>query len=306
MKLQKIYSLLAILIASLFVFTACDDTGTDPVDVVGTPVPTKVTNLMAGCVDASSIVITWDEHAQKDSTWFKDFEITVSKEGGSVPEKYEVGKGLSQFVFKGAKEGVIYTFTIAGRNTGDTLGPVATIKWATAGQYTKTMNETNIMLYVSTSSKGSGLQFYNEAGEGPKVVTVANQKDWNLGLYTTGNVLRLGSASALGYATVTSPADAEITNLIEVDTDDLGSIVFSKSFDEYAFSKKKVDLNDDPIAKNATKGVCFLARTLDKKHYVKVVVLKKNGSFLQGSGENAGVQMYISYQRESGVPYAKR
>jgi len=309
MKPQKFYSLLATLIISLFVFTACEDTGTDPVDPANTPIPTKVTNLMAGCADASTIVVTWDAHNQKDSTWFKDFKLTVLKEGATEPEVFEVEKTATQFDFKKAEEGVVYTFTIAGRNQGDTLGSAATIRWATAGQYDKTMNNSNIIVYVSESDKGSGLQMYNEAGEGPKVITVANQKDWNLGLYTTNNTLKFGSASALGYSSVKDPADAEITGLFDVDTDILGSIVFGKPFDdasEYTFSKKTIDLQNDPIAVNATKGVCLIARTLDKKHYAKIVILKKDGNFLQGSDKNKGVQLYISYQHKENTPYAKR
>ncbi|MPM94065.1 hypothetical protein SDC9_141208 [bioreactor metagenome] len=78
--------------------------------------------------------------------------------------------------------------------------------------------------------------------------------------------------------------------------------MLEKDLSKYTFSKKTIDL-----AKSTnSKGVVFFARTGSgaTANYAKVVIIKKGNSFLQGTGDNVYVQVYISYQTAAGVPYA--
>lgn len=306
MNLKKLSSILAVLLLSFFVFTSCDDTN-NPL-IPDENLPTKITGLAAGCVNETTIFLMWDEHINNSEPWFKDLLLTVKAEGADSATEYVLPKNATEFSFNTATEGVVYTFTIVGRNTDDEYSKanIATIQWGTAAQFKKNDNDADIKVYGSNSDFGSGLELYNAAGEAPKVWRVVSQENWNLGLTTTGSKVLFGSASALGYVNVKTPADAEITDLFDVDIDVLGNVVFEDSPATFSYSKKTIDLLNNEIAKKATKGVCFFARTLDKKHYAKIIILKKGGKFLQGSGDDQYVQLYISYQRESNVPFAKR
>ncbi|MGI6370568.1 MAG: fibronectin type III domain-containing protein [Ignavibacteria bacterium] len=306
MNLRKLYSILAVIVLTLFVFTSCDPIEDDPITPSGTEIPIKANDLMGGCVNETTLVFTWT-HSQKDSTWFKDYIVTIKEEGADLFAVTDtISKSMTQYTFNEAKEGVVYEFTIAGRNIDNKVGAKATFKWATASQFKKNDTESDIRVYGSASAYGSGLELFNTAGGAPKIWKIANEANWNLGLFARDGKVLFGSASALGYTQVKNPADAEITGLMNVDLENLGNLVVDTSLDKFAYSKKSIDLVNDPIAKKAEKGVIFFARTLDKKHYAKVLVLKKAGNFLQGSGDNVFVQVYISYQKAENVPYAKR
>ena len=307
MNLKKLHGILAVLLLSLFVFTACEETEDGPLNPSTSNYPTAVTGLAAGCADENTIIFAWDEHNQNAESWFKDFLITIRAEGSIDSTTVVLAKTATEYKFENAVEGTIYNFSIVGRNDDNEYrtSSIATIQWATASQFKKNDNNADIKVYGSSSDFGSGLQLYNEDGEAPKVWKIASQANWNLGLSTKNNQVKFGSASALGYSNLTTCADAEITSLFNVDVDKLGDVVFEEKPATFTYSKKTIDLLNDPIAVKATKGVMFFVRTLDKKHYAKILILKKNGSFLQGSGDDQYVQVYVSYQKVENVPFAK-
>ena len=99
---------------------------------------------------------------------------------------------------------------------------------------------------------------------------------------------------------------AAITQLMDFDSGSLTDLLLDGSLQGMDFQQRVINLNTDPKAQAASKGVVFFAKTKDN-HYVKVVVLKKGGVYVQdNAGSNPYVELLISYQRRQNVPYAKQ
>ncbi len=307
MKFLKINSLLAMLVLSFFMFTACED-DPNPIEPEGTPLPAKVKNLNGAGISATEIKINWGK-ADADSSWFKDYIITV-KEGETVVKTDTIAKTLTTYTFNAATIEKVYAISVLGRNTNDSSNAAntATFTWATSKQYDKNYNESNITVYANTSSTyGSGLELSSTSEDGyPKTWKLDNYTKWNLAFAKTG--IKIGSASEAGYAGSGTPADAFITPLETWDGNALNDGPFqTSSLESKSWSKKLIDLENDPIATNATKGVCFYARVGEgaSAHYAKVIVLKEGGKFVQGSAPDTYLHLKVSYQTAAGVPYAK-
>jgi hypothetical protein len=197
----------------------------------------------------------------------------------------------------GAVSGTEFTFTVTAVNAIGSSTPVS-ITWATALHFTKNDNNDLIKVYGSSSDYGSGLILYDAAGEAPKIAKIASAANWNLGLFTKDSKIIFGSANTLGYSG-TFTNSATITDPVDVDTDDLNGLLMDKNLSNLTFGSKTIDLKTN----TNSKGIVFFAKA--GTHYAKVIILKKDGSFLQDAGTNEYVQVYVSYQSKDNVPYAK-
>ncbi|MFW5702217.1 MAG: hypothetical protein ACOCX7_04650, partial [Bacteroidota bacterium] len=169
-------------------------------------------------------------------------------------------------------------------------------------------------VYEYTSDFGSGLDLFyyeNESTMGPRVLTVGDKADWNLGIDTRDGEILVMPASEISYATSEpDPTDeTEINNMFYV-ADALNAVLDSaalNTFGDYS-PTQTFDLNADYI--DPDHGVVLLVRSRassdDEWSYSKVLIKRApNGGWLQGTGDNEYLEMVISFQRTPGVPYAK-
>lgn len=303
MNLKKICSYLAMLAFSVFMLTACGDDEEDPPLTPENPTPKPVTELYAGSTSETSIRVEWTHSTSVDSTWFGNYRMIVEDMTTSKLDSTVIVKGQSYYDRTNAVNGTTYKFTIEAVSDSGKVSTPASISWATSKFFEKNDNSADIKVYGSKSQFGSGLELYGD-GNAPTIHKVANGSKWNLGLYTTGGVIKFGSASALGYTTVTNPADAEITAIqSSIDTNKLESTLLNGDLTGFTFSKQALDLTSAP-ATSKEHGITFFVKV--GNNYARVIVLKKNGSYLQDAGSNDEyVQVLVSYQTKSGVPYAK-
>jgi hypothetical protein len=316
MNLKKFSSYLAMIAISLLMFTACGEDDTDGPVIVDplNPTPAPVTRLFAGTTDETTIYLQWTHSASFDSTWFGKYIViaknmtTQAIDTNDVPASNSVEtQNTIYFEYDDATNGTIYDFTILAVSDSGVTSTPETISWATSKFFETNDNGAEIKIYGSDSDFGSGLQLYGD-GLAPTIWKVADQAKWNLGLTTAGGVIKFGSASMLGYSTVTSPADAAISQIMETtDVETLDQLILNGDISGENFEKRVIDLTASNVT-SKQNSITFFVRTgtAGNYNYARVMILKSNGSFLQDAGEdNEFVQVYVSYQTATGVPYAK-
>lgn len=308
MKSFKLTSLFALIIAGMFLFTACEET-TKPVDPVK-PKPEAPKNLKATSLDASKIKLLWEASSSESDTLFLNYYLEITAVGGGAPlAPIEIDKNNKPFIVSGLNEGTVYTFKLFAKNKNGELSTNSTqVSWSPATRFIHNENDDPIQVFETASSFGSGLDLYNPATGKPRGLKVASGADWDLGLYTTGGVLQFGSASQLPYNYTGTPAPTDIS-INYFDAASLDEVYDSEALNatKHTYNPLVIDLNTDVTV---TKGLVLLVRKMepgnDKFTYAKVFIKKQNGQFLQGASDNRFLLIEVSYQKTAGVPYAKK
>lgn len=296
MKKFKILSLA--LIFAAFVFNACEDSSTDPIDdpIVA---PNAPTNMMASSKSATSVNLKWTASTSESSDDFCCYVLNVT--GGATVAPIEVTKGQTTYTVQGLEEGTVYTFSLKAKNTDGSLSAAATINWSPASRFEENENGDPIKIYESASDFGSGLVVYDKDSKLPRSAKVSDGKYWTLGLYTKDNQILLGSPTLLSYSYGSAPSVTEIADVITGITS-LDDIYDSQALTSKTFSAKTIDLT------NYNSNIAFVIRYKlegnTEYNYAKVLVKYVNGSFLQGTADNRYVEFILSFQTKTGVPYA--
>lgn len=297
---MKLFKMMTVMIMLGFVLIACDET-TDPVD--DTPRPNAPSNAQATSISSTSIKVKWDASTSETDPLFVGYRVYVSP-GGFQP--MDVTKEQNPIVIDGLTEdGTTYTVQIeAVFSNGEVSVNAATVQWAPASRFTEDYYEDPIQLYGSSSQWGSGLDMYNTEDAAPKTLKVADGDKWNLGLYTKNNEIIFGSASEFisgdrTYSFASDPMVTEIADVIVASSFD--EIYDSQALNTKNFSAKLIDLSQ------YQSDIIMIVR---EKHadgtynYAKVLVKRDTGGWLQGSGNDVYVEVEISYQMDTGTPYA--
>jgi len=307
------FAMLTVALLTVFVFTACEDNPvvkpppTDPDTIKVLPVGT----ISAGQTDDDAITFQWTASPSSDSSWFRGYQIILTNQQGNVGYDSTHGKDILSIKLGGLDVATTYTFKVVaiGTNPGDNQEVKSTakeIKWGLATHFIKNDNNAPIKVYVKESSSyGSGLNLYS-VYEAPSTWKVASGANWNLALGSKSELI-FGTASSVAskvsYNLTGTPADAEITDPIDWDTDNLADLKLSQDLSTFTYSKKYIDLNSS-VATSKLKGLVFFAKL--NNHYAKIIVVKKDGKYLQDeTSSDPYVQVLVSYQKRAGVPYAK-
>ncbi len=293
MKKFNITASLMLLVFALFL-GSCSDNTTNPVDTK----PATVKGLKATSLDSTTIRLLWTEPT--DSYTGYTLDITP----GSIPQK-TLAKGVTTTDVSGLIEGTVYTFKLKAVN-GTASSDSVTILWSPATRFINNINDAVIWVYESSSTLGSGLQFYNTAGNAPKVLTVGSGSNWNFGLFTKKkDSVEVGSPSAFTYTYGGTPKITEIcTNYFE--TNDLNSVFDSQALNADPAKFYEMSVNLDEL--KTTSGVVLICRTKENGsdwNYAKVLIKKTGGAFLQGTDPNRYIEVQVSYQKVVNKPYAK-
>lgn len=292
------------------------------VDITIGDVPQAIGAVEATSVDATTISVLF-EASPSDGTnglryyWTLKQDGTVVSIDGVAQEDMEIPGNGNEFYtvdITGLTEGEEYTFEVYAKFDNTNMTEVKSVTWSPASRYELTVNDSEIEVYESSSSLGSGLDLYYKedvAGtifEGPQVLTVGVADDWNLGLKTEGDLL-FGSASLLNYNFTGTPNDAEICNL-HFAGGDLDAAFNDLPFNDetYTWSKKMFDLEAEFSDAQYDNGVIIIVRVMEPNstayNYAKVLLRKVGGEWLQGSSPDRYIDCRVSYQRVAGVPYA--
>lgn len=273
---------------------------------VGPENPASPTKLRATSINNTTVRIAWDAAPNEDWSIFKDYVLEISP-GAFAP--ISIPKNQKQYDVDNLTDGIEYTFTLYSRYSNDkeSLTPIM-VKWSPAHRYTE-VNQQEIKVYVTESVNfGSGLDLYDETNDGPQVLKIASSDLWDLGLYTTGGVLKFGPARGLPYNYSKLPTKTEISDIF-IPANSLDSFLDSLSMDKKLdYSETPYDLENEVDVQGFT-GVIFLVRVQNqsgKWNYAKVFVKKVGGSWLQGTAPDRYIEVVVSYQKTADVPYAKK
>lgn len=303
MKFKSIFWLASFLLA-FWVFSACEEnsTTTEPNPTVAGPDSMKATSL-----NETTVRLRWKLSPDESKTYFKDYVLYISP-GAFAPRI--IPKGTNTIDVTGLSDGTVYTFELRARNVDDkeSVGS-AKIQWSPAYRFTKNINDEAIRVYETASQFGSGLQLYDPNSGKPRTLKVASGEFWNLGVYTKGEA-RLYTANYIAsnnlYNFPTSPS-----YITEISEDIFLTNTLDNVFDSQALNARNFSTNyyidlADPDYKN---GIVIIVRTkapgATDWNYAKVLIKPGPNGLLQGTPDNRYIECEISYQKKTGVPYAK-
>lgn len=290
-SMLKINALLLALFAVVMV--GCN-TNEDPVNPGTTPNPPS--GLMATSVNATTVGLKWTAPTNPAAT---SYEVTATPTNGGT----SVVKTFTTPV--GSVDGLVanteYTFTVKSLNGTAKSTTGAVIKWAGATRYT-----TNITLYETASSNGSGLEFPSTGG-----LRVAEGGRWDICL-DTRNVddkpsFDIGSPTKSSYTDSTNKfpngAPARITSIGKM----WGNVASLDNVYESVDLSQADVLKEGLITFNTADAAgapfAFVVKTASG-NFAKVLVKASNGKLLQGTSPNRYVDLEISYQSGANLPYA--
>lgn len=307
MKLTKLFSIFALMIALGFGLNSCEEdaTSVEPVVIAKLAAPT---DLMATSNNETSVILKWTPSVDQGDANFKGYEITVD---GAVQSTGTTGI-KNPITIPGLSAGE-HTFTVrtlsadTSKKAHSVVTANTTIKWAPAWRFT---NEQKIRFYSSANTtNGSGLVLFDEDEKFPYNLTVKDLNLWTLGISDkTEGILKFGPAKALDY---TNGTGKELKNVViskaYFAADSLNEMFDSKALDtkEYLGSAESFNLSTITTTK---AGVVFLVKEKTEKGtiYAKIFLKKGDNGFFNGTdAKTKYIVGEVSYQKTHDLPYAK-
>ncbi|MCU0426944.1 MAG: fibronectin type III domain-containing protein [Candidatus Kapabacteria bacterium] len=269
---------------ALFVFVACDNSGTGPGTTV--TVPAAVDSLQATSINQTTVRLRWRASATAAVTGYR-VTIVNTASGATIGTTNTTS---TLFDVTGLTAGTVYAFRIQSR-TADTVSTAREIRWSPAVRVT-TMQGGAIRIYETASGFGSGLRIQ---GGTALNLTVARGNEWDLGINTRSDTMRIGSPGRLGYTGITMPRTTRIGNAAYTNIDSLSQVFDTE------IQMGPADTFDVP--RTVTRGFVFAFQT-QEGNFAKVLVKSASGVILQGASPNRYIEVEISYQPVANVPYA--
>lgn len=306
-NLFRNFFMTAFAVAALVLAGCSEDNPIDPDPTLDLKAPK---NLMATSIDENTIRIKWTASDDETSADFKEYIVSYKPETSSdfvmLTTAAAITNSTGTVDITDLDEGVVYDIRVVTKASDNTLGTVsANVKWSPSRRFVETEGLDPIRIYESaTATLGSGLDVFPDAGE-PYSVTLGSAAKWNLGLYTTGGVIKFGSAKAVGYNAITVNPDV-VDGLMysnPKNAADLDDVFDSGAMNAapYNYSSTAVDLSSS--AYDTYAGAVFYVKV--GNNYAKVLVKKGASGWLQGDSPNRYLELEIAYQATENVPYAK-
>ncbi len=305
MKKFKLLSLLAFFALSSFFFVGCEEEDDNPVSA-GKPIPAAPTKLRATSGSGTSVLLRWDKSDSEDSLWFAGYELTIT--GGNPIAPKSLSKA-QPYEVTGLEAGVVYTFTLKAVNTDNkTSNGSTSVTWSPAQRF----ETEDIKMYVYESTNGSGLSLYDATNKKPMTLKATDKAKWHLGFDNRNGKYMFGPAAGINIGTAAPTATVEMSDEYW-EADAFNSIFLptlsapdKSDLSKMTFSAEPYDLKE----LNSSNGLVFIVRVKEAGsnnwNYAKVMVVRGQTGFLQGSGANAYIQLKVSYQTVANVPYAKQ
>jgi hypothetical protein len=151
---------------------------------------------------------------------------------------------------------------------------------------------------------------FDPTGGAPKVRTVANGDDWDLGLDTRNSKIIFGSATQIDYGYTGTPKPTQIFGEKYFEAQSLNDLFDSQAMNAGGNDAKYVEKTFDITSVASSNNLIFYVRKINssgKYNYAKVMILKNpsGAGYMQGPTSNRYIELQISYQKTADVPYAK-
>lgn len=297
----KINALLLAVMA--LVMVACSEDTTAPT----TDPPNAPTGLMAKSVNATSVGLKWT--APTGVVVPTGYVVKYNEVGSSTAQEKSVTATSTTATIDGLTNGKVYDFVVIALN--DTVRSTASTKvsWAPAARGTSVYK-----LYSSKSNTfGSGLHVTGLGGATPSVKKIAEGDSWDICFDDKFNAAdpRVGSPGQSAYV----DDNYQFPNGKDAKTVYISNKMYSSinSIDEIYESEAltlpstggEVMLSLNTVG--GTTGFGFVSGTKQPDGtyvFAKYVVKRVGGNFVQGSGNDTFIEVEVSYQTMSNVPYA--
>lgn len=204
----------------------------------------------------------------------------------------------------GLTEGTIYTFTVVSKNGTASSVASGAIMWAPAKRLTGTFK-----IYSSKSTtNGSGLRFNPAA-----VLKIDQGEQWDICFDNKDGKPLVGSPGVSGYVDVNAEfPNGKVVKLVATGRDYTGVNSLDEIYDVDSLSVAPTggfheNLKDLSTVPDQTKGYAFVVRSRvdpNTVNFAKVLVKSNGTGFVQGTGNEQYIEVEVSYQTLTNVPYA--
>lgn len=300
----------ALLFALLALVAVSCNTNEDPVDPSGTK-PNMPTSLKAQSLSSTSVGLKWD--APAGGVTPTGYTIYHNIVGSSAKTAIEVtGASSTNQVVSGLAPGTMYEFTVQAVNGSVVGDATAALTWAPA------YRSGVIRMYSSRSTNGSGLIVFDG---NPRSATVSLGGLWDLAYDDQDDPARPKIASpgfAKGYVDQATGrfSNGQLSKITYLgrqytDVNDLNDIFETEDLNDDRLSADK-EAAFDLSSVGGTKGMAFVFANKNATvspntfTYGKVLVMRNGGNIIQGSGDDKYIEVVVSYQTATDVPYALR
>lgn len=285
----------ALIIASAFVMTSCEDTTLAPT----TFVPNAPTGLKACSVNETTVRIAFTPSTSESNSAFKDYLLVVTS-GSTFDADVPLPKGATYYDISPLPEGKVYTFKLVSR-TLDTTSSAISLDWAPATRYN------GIRAYDRKSVLGSGIDLLNGRNQ-----TIASADLWDLCFDSSDSTMGSPSASAFADAngkingktakrTYVFAEDANTPFIVNADS--LNAVYETKSINDQS-SPRKTKVEGLVDVKTGKSYVIYVL-TQDNR-FAKILLKAKNGSIIQSDANGLFVEIDASVQKTALIPYAMK
>lgn len=269
-------------------------------------IPEAAAEIMATSIDKETVHIKYT--ASPTETYgdvFDGYILRVMRDV-SIVDSVVVDGSTNPIEVTGLEEATRYTFELYTRYDNGMESEAKSIQWAPAFRFND-VDAQEIRVYETASTLGSGLEIFNDDDGFPRVRRVVEGGNWNLGLYTRDGALDFGSASQIDYEFTGTPIPTYISNQAAgIKTLDEWFLSAALDSPEHNYSEMLINLKDYEGTDNGLGMIVrYMKEGSDKYNYAKVLLLTKDGNFLQNDGGDDYIVVQVSFQTGEGIPYAK-
>jgi len=259
-----------------------------------------VTNLRAFSIDSASVGLAWFPAEPFGTSYAADQFVEVVV-GASIIDSVSLPLSATNAVIQNLTEGTVYSFNVYLRASEDSPYPSsspATISWSPARRFSTAAGTGQpLRLYEFDSALARGITFFSDSLLGPAIHSLGSADRILIDAYFNSAIPQLRSGSTLNPGPVGRTTQFSTMVPIQASTLDHPHY-FVPGTGSYSESEFNIDVG------TVTSGVIIFARTQDD-HYMRILLLRgPNGRLIQGTAPNRYIELQLSYQIVTGIPYA--
>jgi len=285
----------------VFSLTACDDDGPSGPDDPDVAAPT---NLRASSAD-EALVLSWTPSASEAQDNFDGYKLHVENQS-SFEYFYENAPPGNGHFISGLSNGTRYIVSVrAVTKSGKESPTEVKIEWVPATRRSVDAGGQTIRVYATTSTTfNSAIDLFNPDGKA-EVIPQASEL-----FRTRGSLFVYAPDATSNFLVMRSPHTAGNQGLetqfstVTYDADDLDEHFATTPPATHTYTRSDMSITAAPIALG--KVVYGRLKRGTVNYYFRLLVKRDaNGRMVQGSGLDRYLELVVSYQHISNIPFAK-